>query len=166
MYFVSLKNDIVVRWLKLRSAFLYGTSVFSAYLCLASRVSELQEGWGVALCVFTGSLARIYICIIHVYLYNIHLQHTWANCFFDAAFQAFCLKSPRVLAINLKNAASALRLAPWLLREGMLFGLLVTRTSFRGVYAARLTPSEVVLVVRGIPAPYTSLFPENRDILN
>lgn len=72
------------------------------------------------------------------------------------------MKSPCVLAINLKNAASALCLAPWLLREGMLFGVLVTRTSFRGVYAARLTPSEVVLVVRGIPAPYTSLFPENK----
>lgn len=48
----------------------------------------------------------------------------------------------------------------------MLFGLLVTRTGFRGVYAYRLTPSEVVLVVRGIPAPEARLFPENRDILN
>lgn len=49
---------------------------------------------------------------------------------------------------------------------GMLFGLLVTRTGFRGVYADRLTPSEVVLVVQGIPAPEARLFPENRDILN
>lgn len=119
-----------------------------------------------SLCVSVQAAWHAYICIIHVYLYNIHLQHMWANRFFDAPFQAFCLKSPCVLAINLKNAASALCLAPWLLREGMLFGGLVTRTSFRGVYAARLTPSEVVLVVRGIPAPYTSLFPENRDILN
>lgn len=143
------------------------------YFCFLSLlVSCIQGEWatgrlrGCSVCLYRQPGTHIYICIIHVYLYNIHLQHTWANCFFDAAFQAFCLKSPRVLAINLKNAASALRLAPWLLREGMLFGLLVTRTSFRGVYAARLTPSEVVLVVRGIPAPYTSLFPENRDILN
>lgn len=48
----------------------------------------------------------------------------------------------------------------------MLFGLLVTGTGFRGVYADRLTPSEVVLVVQGIPAPEARLFPENRDILN
>lgn len=117
-----------------------------------------------SLCVSVQAAWHAYICIIHVYLCNIHLQHMWANCFFDAPFQAFCLKSPCVLAINLKNAASALCLAPWLLREGMLFGVLVTRTSFRGVYAARLTPSEVVLVVRGIPALYTSLFPENKEI--
>lgn len=48
----------------------------------------------------------------------------------------------------------------------MLFGLLVTRTGFRGVYADRLTPSEVVLVVQGIPAPEARLLPENRNILN
>lgn len=57
---------------------------------------------------------------------------------------SFCLKSPCVLAINLENAASALCLAARLPRRGggggMLFGLLVTRTGFRGVYADRLTP--------------------------
>lgn len=83
---------------------------------------------------------------------------------------SFCLKSPCVLAINLKNAASALCLAARLprvgRRGGMLFGLLVTRTGFRGVYADRLTPSEVVLVVQGIPAPEARLLPENRNILN
>lgn len=142
------------------------------YFCFLSLlVSCIQGDWATGRlrghsCVSVQAAWHAYICIIHVYLCNIHLQHMWANCFFDAPFQAFCLKSPCVLAINLKNAASALCLAPWLLREGMLFGVLVTRTSFRGVYAARLTPSEVVLVVRGIPAPYTSLFPENRDILN
>lgn len=103
-------------------------------LCLEPTSYGKAQG---LLCMAVDAAQHACICIIRVYRCNIDLACAFCmrvNCFFEAPFlfKLFLCEE----SINLKNAASALCLAAWLLRAGTLFAVLISRTGFRGVYTA------------------------------